>query len=155
MTSGRSAGSIREASRSRACACFMCRLIEETQKRSGTRPSSFMREGRKFLFHCCNTIRVLVSPASARAEPIARTPAGAIRVSAKKNGSIRVRWSNAQAMTVARSWRVASVRSRRRMSVSSPEGSNWSPLARNGSSIACRLVVGASPDNTALRTRRN
>ena len=31
---------------------------------------------------------------------MARTPAGAMRVSAKMKGSIRVRWSKAQAMTV-------------------------------------------------------
>lgn len=46
------------------------------------------------------------------ADPIARTPAGAIRVSAKMNGNIRVRWSNAQVITVARSCLGAIFRSR-------------------------------------------
>ena len=63
----------------------------ETMKRSGTRPSSCICDGRKLRFHCCSTIRVFAKPASASAEPMARTPAGAIRVSAKMNGSIRVR----------------------------------------------------------------
>jgi len=75
----------------------------ETMKMSGVLPSSRICDGRKFLFHCCRTMRVLGNPASTMADPIARTPAGAIRVSATMNGSMRVRWSNAQAITVVRS----------------------------------------------------
>ena len=42
-------------------------------------------------FHCCSTMRVFSNPESIMADPIERTPAGAMRVSAKMNGSMRVR----------------------------------------------------------------
>ncbi len=100
MISGRCAGSIRCASRMSSMHSSECRLMLETMNTSGIRPSSRICDGRKLRFHCCSTIRVFANPASASADPMARTPAGIIRVSAKMNGSIRVRWSNAQAITV-------------------------------------------------------
>ena len=69
----------------------VCRLMLEIMKRSGMRPSSCICEGRKFRFHCCRTMRVLGKPESTIAEPTARTPAGAMNMSAPINGSIRVR----------------------------------------------------------------
>jgi hypothetical protein len=82
MISGRCDGSIRRASRISSIARSECIPIVETMNRSGTRPSSRIRDGRKLRFHCCSTIRVRSNPASTIADPIARTPAGAIRVSA-------------------------------------------------------------------------
>ena len=61
-------------------------------------------------------MRVLVSPTSAIAEPIARTPAGTIRKSLPIKGKILVRWSNAHAMTVVKSFPGTRFRSRIRRS---------------------------------------
>ena len=54
----------------------------DTMNRSGTRPSTRIRDGLKLRFHCWRTMRVLGKPASSIADPTARTPAGAMRVSA-------------------------------------------------------------------------
>ena len=43
----------------------------ETMNRSGTRPSSCIREGRNLRFHCWSTMRVRSNPASTIADPIA------------------------------------------------------------------------------------
>ena len=48
----------------------------------GILPSSRIWDGRKLRFHCCRTMRVFSNPASSIAAPIARTPAGTIRMSA-------------------------------------------------------------------------
>ncbi len=84
----------------------------DTMKMSGVRPSSFMAEGRNLRFHCWSTMRVLSNPASAMAAPTARAPAGASFMDEIKNGSIRVRWSNAHAITVVRSCSGATLRRR-------------------------------------------
>jgi hypothetical protein len=117
---GRCGGSIRQASRIIALHRAVWRLVLETRNRSGTRPSSRMRDGRKYRFHCWSTMRVLRKPESTIAEPTARGPAGAIRLAAYMKGSISVRLSKAQAITVDRSCFALIARRRLRMSVSSP-----------------------------------
>jgi len=135
MTSGRRSGSIRQTSRSMARHSAKCKSMLETMNRSGIRPSRRICEGRKRGFHCWSTIRVLGNPTSAMADPIARAPAGAIFVSATRKGSMRVRWSNAQAITLVSSWRGASARRCVRSRAISPGFNSSSPRSRRGSSI--------------------
>ena len=64
----------------------------ETMNRSGMRPSSRIMAGLEVGVPLLQDDAGLVeSRRRPMAEPTARTPAGAIRVSAKMNGSIRVR----------------------------------------------------------------
>ena len=82
MINGRCAASIRQASRINARHDAECMPMLETMNTSGIRPSSCIRDGRKWRLHCWRTMRVFSNPASTRADPMARTPAGAMRVSA-------------------------------------------------------------------------